>query len=70
MTKKNQINDYKKINKKIIEMKNEAVKSHHWNQILKKIKLFKKYKNLTIGDLYKHGIQKYDKICEEILDSA
>lgn len=62
--------EYKKINKIIKELKTEAIKEHHWNQILKKIKLIKKYKNLNVGDLYKHNLKKYEKILNDIISNA
>lgn len=36
----------------------------------KKIKLPRKYKNLTVGDFYKHNPSKYMKIIDEIMNAA
>ena len=70
VTKKNKINSFKKTNKLLRELKTDAIKEKHWNKILKDIKLMKKFKNLTIGDLYKHNITKYEKKLNEIIMEA
>lgn len=70
VSKKNQIQDLKKFNKLLKEVKTDALKEQHWNDLLKKIKLPKKYKNLKVGDFYNHKPQKYMKTIDEIIQSA
>lgn len=48
VTKKNQIGELKKFNRLLKDVKTDALKEHHWNDLCKKIKLPKKYKNLTV----------------------
>lgn len=70
VSKKNQVGEYKKFNRLLKDIKTDALKEHHWNNLLKKIKLPRKYKNLTVGDFYKHNPNKYSKIIDEIISSA
>ena len=65
--KKNQISEYKKFNRLLKDVKTDALKEHHWNDLCKKIKLPKKFKNLSVGDFYKHNPFKYSKIIDEII---
>lgn len=46
VTKKKEISELKKVNKLLKDLKTEAMKDTHWNDLLKKIRLIKKYKNL------------------------
>ena len=68
--KKNEITAFKKTNKLLREIKTDAIKDHHWDQILRKIKLIKKYKHLTIADLFKHKFVNYEKIIMEVVNHA
>ena len=70
VTKKKEIQELKKVNKLLKDLKTEAMKDQHWDQLLKKIKIMKKYKNLQVGDVYKHKILKYEKIINEIMHAA
>ena len=68
--KKNEIQNFKKTNKLLKDLKTDAIKEHHWKNILRKIRLIKKYKNLVVGDLYKHNILLYEKPISEIVALA
>lgn len=68
--KKNEISTLKKTNRLLKELKTDAIKEHHWDDMLKRIKLNKKYKNVTIGDLYKQNILAFEKPLMEIVSSA
>lgn len=70
VTKKNQIQDLKKFNKLLKEVKTDALKENHWNELCKQIKLPRKYKNLTVGDFYKHNPAKYMKVIDDIISAA
>ena len=67
VVKKKEIAGYKKTNKLLKDLKTDAIKDQHWEQILQKVKLVKKYKNLTFGDLHKHNIVTYEKMIMDIV---
>jgi dynein heavy chain 1 len=70
VVKKNEIQNLKKTNRLLKELKTDAVKEHHWDEMLKKIKLNKKYKNVTVGDLHKQNILVHEKALMEIVGLA
>lgn len=70
MSKKNQVQDLKKFNNYLRDIK-DVLKESHWNDLCTRIKLPRKYKkNLTVGDFYKHNPFKHQKVIDEIVESA
>jgi hypothetical protein len=51
VAKKKELAALKKTNKLLRDLKNDAVKDQHWEQILQKVKLIKKYKNVDLRGL-------------------
>ena len=68
--KKNEIRKIKKQNRLIKDLKSEAIKEHHFKEILMIIKIDKPISEIIIGDLFKVNIFSYEKRIMEIVSHA
>lgn len=65
------IQNIKKTNILVMDMKNDSMKERHWKQILQKLKISNVvFNELTLGQLWSSEPQKCKKQIEEILNVA
>jgi dynein heavy chain 1 len=64
------INNYRKVNLTIGELKSDAMKSRHWKDLLAKLGIKVSFNELTLNHLWIADLAKNDKIVREILNQA
>lgn len=68
---KQKLKDYGKMKNIIDNLKTEAIKPRHWQNILKKMKLKQSLNELTLGHLWTDElVLKFEKVIEDILVAA
>jgi dynein heavy chain 1 len=64
------IEDYKKMNITMGELKSEAMKPRHWKDLLHKLKISCSFNELTLNHLWIADLIKNDKHVKDILNQA
>ncbi len=62
------INNYRKVNTTIGELKSEAMKPRHWKDLLAKLRIQVSFNELTLNHLWIADLNKNEKIVKEILN--
>jgi dynein heavy chain 1 len=68
--KKDNIKLLKKMTVTINNLKSETFKDRHWKELLRKINLKKSQNDLTIGELWRLDLGKYQKVIDTLLGQA
>ena len=68
--KKEEIKSLKKQTVTINNLKSETFKDRHWKELLKKIAIKKPQNDILVGELWRHDLNKYQKIIDTILNQA
>jgi dynein heavy chain 1 len=67
---KNKINNLRKINMLITDLRTEAIKERHWRQILTKISIRKNINDLILFDFWNADLTKHEKYLRDIINTA
>ena len=67
---KNKLQNYKKVNSIIGDLRTDAIKERHWRVILKELKIDKTEKELILNDLWKADLLKKEKKLMETINQA
>lgn len=70
VAKKDELKRLQKTTKMINELKTEAFKERHWEEMLKKINLNKRLSDLTVGVLWDYDILRFENPINEIISQA
>ncbi len=68
--KRKELSKIKKEFRLIRDLKSEAIKEHHFKEILKIINLKKEPEDIILGDFFKIGVMKFEKPINEIVSHA
>ena len=67
---KNKIQNLKKINNLITDLRTDAIKERHWRQILSKLQIRKGINEIILGDLWNCDIARHEKYLRDIINNA
>lgn len=70
LAKKDELRHLSKQTRTLNDLRTEAFKERHWEDLLKKINLPKRYNELTVGQIWDHNLLKYEKPINSILSKA
>jgi dynein heavy chain 1 len=67
---KNKIQNLKKINNLITDLRTDAIKDRHWRQILSKLQIRKGFNEIILGDLWVCDLSRHEKYLRDIINNA
>ena len=67
---KTKLNQYRKVNLVFVELKSEAMKSRHWKDLLRQLKIKIQFNDLTLNHLWQADLMKNDKAVKDIMNQA
>lgn len=67
---KAQLTKYRKVNLLFVELKSEAMKTRHWKDLLKQLKIKIQFNDLLLNHLWQADLIKNDKCVKDILNQA
>ncbi len=65
-----QLKNYKKVNDILMDLRNDAMKSKHWKELLSKLKITSKFSDLTLSEFWCADLLGKTKTVNDVLTQA